>query len=168
MYDLASSNKCQPLSLNHDDEADENEAVEVDEIEDEVDGDEVVWEVDEDEETEAACGEEVAEEEQTETDPGEGVQQTVVVHEATTMSPWMLAVLLPLLFVVGTALFPVFRAAVTSTIVVIRIGEAFAPSSNNSSESPNNGSDSASSNISSRRRHAARRRKTGRTRIGRI
>ena len=168
MYDLASSNKCQPLSLNHDDEADENEAVEVDEIEDEVDGDEVVWEVDEDEETEAACGEEVAEEEQTETDPGEGVQQTVVVHEGTTMSPWMLAFFLPLLFVVGTALFPVFRAAVTSTIVVIRIGEAFAPSSNNSSESPNNGSDSASSNISSRRRHAARRRKTGRTRIGRI
>jgi hypothetical protein len=160
LYDLASPNKCQPLFLEHDDEADEEEAVEVDEVEDDVDGDEVVCQVVEDEE--------VAEEEETETDHGEEVLQTVVGYEGTTISPWMLVFFLPLVFVVGTALFPVFQAATTFTTVFLRIGETFAPSGNNSGDSPNNGSDSTNSNSSSRRRRAARRRKTGRTRIGRI
>lgn len=170
MYDLASPNKCQPLFLDHDDETDENGAVEVDEVEDEVDGDDVVREVDEDEETEANRGEEVDEDEETEAGPGENVQQTVVVHEGTTLSPWMLAFFLPLLFAVGAALFPVFQAAMTSTTVLLRIGETFAPASNNGSDSTsNNSSDAANNNSSShRRRRAARRRKTGRTRIGRI
>lgn len=32
LYDLANPNKCQSLFLDHDDETDENEAVEVDEV----------------------------------------------------------------------------------------------------------------------------------------
>ena len=100
MYDLTSPNKCQPLFLDHDDETDENEAAEVDEAVDEVGEDEAAEEVDEDEEAEAEAGEEV--------------QQTIVVHEGTTISPWMLAFFLPLLLAVGAALFLVFQAAVTS------------------------------------------------------
>ncbi|CAM9157067.1 unnamed protein product [Ectocarpus sp. 6 AP-2014] len=148
LYDLTSPNKCQPLFLDHDDETDENEAAEVDEAVDEVGEDEAAEEVDEDEEAEAEAGEEV--------------QKTIVVHEGTTISPWMLAFFLPLLLAVGAALFPVFQAAVTTTTVLLRIGEAFASASNNGSNSANN------NKCSSRRRRAARRRKTGRTRIGRI
>lgn len=116
---------------------------------DEVGEDEAAEEVDEDEETEAEAGEEV--------------QQTVVVHEGTTISPWMLAFFLPLLLAIGAALFLVFQAAVTTTTVLLRIGEAFASASNNGSNSANN-----NNNNSFRRQRAARRGKTGRTRIGRI
>lgn len=136
------------MFLDHDNETDKNEAAEVDEAVDEVGEDEAAEEVDEDEETEAEAGEEV--------------QQTIVVHEGTTISPWMLAFFLPLLFAIGAALFLLFQAAVTTTTVLLRIGEAFASTSNNGSNSANN------NNSSSRRRRAARRGKTGRTRTGRI
>ncbi|CAN0274717.1 unnamed protein product [Ectocarpus sp. 4 AP-2014] len=151
LYDLISPNKCQLLFLDHDNKTDENEAAEVDEAMDEVGEDEAAEEVDEDEDEEA------------EAEAGEEVQQTVVVHEGTTISPWMLAFFLPLLLVVGVALFLVFQAAVTSTTVLLRIGEAFASSVSN------NGSNSANNNkCSSRRQRAARRRNTGRAGIGRI
>ncbi|CAB1104826.1 unnamed protein product [Ectocarpus sp. CCAP 1310/34] len=102
----------EPLFLDHDDETDENEAAEVDEAVDKVGEDEAAEEVDEDEEAEAEAGEEL--------------QQTIVVHEGTTISPWMLAFFLPLLLAVGAALFLVFQAAMTFTTVLLRIGEAFA------------------------------------------
>ena len=102
------------MFLNRDDETNEDEA-EKEEVE------EVAEEVDEDE---AAARENVDEEEtaveEVEDANAEG-QQTIVVHEGSTISPWVLALFLPLLLPSGAVLFPVLQAAVTTTTFLILV-----------------------------------------------